>query len=273
MAVAIAGTASVIEDSDDSVSQSVTVPGGTTLVVLCISGYLGSTNWLDPSDFSLGGTPFTNVVDTDSQTANGQVWIGYLVNPSTGSQTFSGSLSFPNEGMTYVLVYLSGVDTASPIRDSDIQTTSNVDISGLTTSSGDMMVGVAYSNSTSPTVTDGGQTQIRSATFNSAGIGVANLADASGFQYSNASFSTCAAVIVAVSSATPTLEQEGFRFRKDDGSESTATWEANQDTNITVAVSIRKRLRMLVNATGDAASKQFKLQYRKQGAASWRDIP
>lgn len=31
---------------------------------------------------------------------------------------------------------------------------------------------------------------------------------------------------------SPTLIQEGFRFRNDDGSETTATWKADQDTNI-----------------------------------------
>lgn len=68
------------------------------------------------------------------------------------------------------------------------------------------------------------------------------------------------------------LEQEGFRWRNDDGSEATATWKAAQDTNVTVVPDAITRLRMLVNATGDPASARYKLQYRKVGAAAWRDM-
>jgi hypothetical protein len=42
-------------------------------------------------------------------------------------------------------------------------------------------------------------------------------------------------------------EQEGFRFRNDDGSESSATWKQDQDVNATVAVDQNFRLRFLIN--------------------------
>jgi hypothetical protein len=69
-----------------------------------------------------------------------------------------------------------------------------------------------------------------------------------------------------------TLEQEGFRFRNDDGSESTATWRQAQDTNDSVAVSTTLRLRMLLNATGNPDPGQYKLQYRKVGDDTWMDV-
>lgn len=62
-----------------------------------------------------------------------------------------------------------------------------------------------------------------------------------------------------------TLEQEGFRFRNDDGSESAATWRQAQDTDDSVAVETAVRLRMIVNATGDPPTKQYQLQYRPTG--------
>jgi hypothetical protein len=70
-----------------------------------------------------------------------------------------------------------------------------------------------------------------------------------------------------VSSAT--IEQEGFRFRNDDGSESAATWKANQDTNITLAANTAFRLRELLNATGDPASisAQLEVRYKPSGGA------
>lgn len=71
-----------------------------------------------------------------------------------------------------------------------------------------------------------------------------------------------------------TLEQEGFRFRNDDGSETTATWLAGQDTAASIAAATAFRLRMLVNATGDPVSHGYKLQWKKasDGALAWRDV-
>lgn len=66
------------------------------------------------------------------------------------------------------------------------------------------------------------------------------------------------------------LEQEGYRWRNDDGSESTATWAANQDTALTGPIGA-KRLRALVNATGDPASTQYQLEWRLQNG-TWRKI-
>lgn len=65
------------------------------------------------------------------------------------------------------------------------------------------------------------------------------------------------------SGPTPTLEQEGFRWRNDDGSETTATWAAAQDTDLSAAADVNKRLRVLINAANDPASSAFRLEYKK----------
>lgn len=78
---------------------------------------------------------------------------------------------------------------------------------------------------------------------------------------------------VAVAPITvATLTQSRFRFRNDDGSETTATWAAVEDADISVAALTAKRLRVQVAATGDPSAKSFKLQYRKVGDGTWRDI-
>lgn len=43
------------------------------------------------------------------------------------------------------------------------------------------------------------------------------------------------------------LDQEGFRWRNDDGSETTATWKAAQDTDLTALLSANVRLRTIVD--------------------------
>jgi hypothetical protein len=59
------------------------------------------------------------------------------------------------------------------------------------------------------------------------------------------------------------LEQEGFRFRDDNGSESGATWLTYQDTDITRGKNTNTRLRVLLNTTDDPSSAQYQLEYKK----------
>ena len=68
------------------------------------------------------------------------------------------------------------------------------------------------------------------------------------------------------------LEQEGFRWRSDDGDEDAATWLASQDINITRATLTNTRLRLLLNATGDPDSSQYQLEYRKVGDDDWKKV-
>lgn len=70
----------------------------------------------------------------------------------------------------------------------------------------------------------------------------------------------------------PIYEQEGFRFRNDDGSESGATWLAGQDTNVSIAAGTNVRLRTLVNATNDPAAGQYQLEYKKSTDAAWKKV-
>jgi len=71
------------------------------------------------------------------------------------------------------------------------------------------------------------------------------------------------------------LEQEGFHFRNDDGSESAATFIGAQDSDTTRGKSLNTRLRILVDASGDPDTAQLTLQYRKVGDADseWRAVP
>jgi len=72
--------------------------------------------------------------------------------------------------------------------------------------------------------------------------------------------------------ATPTLDQSHFRFRNDDGSETTATWAAAEDANVTIPALTPTRLRVEITAANDPASKAYRLQYRKVGETYWRDV-
>lgn len=70
------------------------------------------------------------------------------------------------------------------------------------------------------------------------------------------------------------LEQEGYRFRADDGSETTATWLASQDSNISRARNLNTRLRTILNTSGDPYSRTYQLEYRRKGSGqTWRKVP
>ena len=72
-----------------------------------------------------------------------------------------------------------------------------------------------------------------------------------------------------------TLDQEGFRFRNDDGSESAATWKQLQDVDDSVAKATNTRLRVLLDSTGDPGSEQFQLEYKEtaDGTIEYRKVP
>lgn len=70
-----------------------------------------------------------------------------------------------------------------------------------------------------------------------------------------------------------TFEQEGYRFRADDGSQSSASWLASQDSTIVRGAGINTRLRFIINATNNGAqTKNYRLEYRKVGDTDWTVI-
>lgn len=100
---------------------------------------------------------------------------------------------------------------------------------------------------------------------------------------SYAALSTATGNLSITGAATPTLvgqafvpfslNQSGFRFRNDDGSQSTATWMAGLNTNVTIDSSlIRFRLRFLVQeTTGTAVTDGYRFQYNKN-SEGWNDV-
>lgn len=75
--------------------------------------------------------------------------------------------------------------------------------------------------------------------------------------------------------ATSIIEQEGFRFRDDDGNEATANWSQLQDVDDTIGQEENFRLRILLDATDDPDSQQFTIEYKEtsDAASEWRAVP
>ena len=77
---------------------------------------------------------------------------------------------------------------------------------------------------------------------------------------------------VKASAASVTYEQEGFQFYLDDNNESSATPVGSQDANMTAPTGENRRLRILLNNTGDAPGTAYRLEYRRVGAGSWKVV-
>lgn len=80
-------------------------------------------------------------------------------------------------------------------------------------------------------------------------------------------------IVVEIKGVMGSVEQEGYRWRDDDGSESGASWLASQDGNITRPSETTTRLRTLLNATDDPDSAQYQLEYKKSTASTYTKVP
>lgn len=76
------------------------------------------------------------------------------------------------------------------------------------------------------------------------------------------------------SASVATTTQTHYRWRNDDGSETTATWKANEDTSSTVATTgTNFRLRIQVNTSGTLGAQSFKLQAKVSTDSTYQDVP
>ena len=107
----------------------------------------------------------------------------------------------------------------------------------------------------------------------------ATTADAShnpSFPCASANRLAASIIVLEFEAAAPVLDQDGFQFINDDGSEITATDIAAEDTNINRPRETNTRLRVQVDTTiGDPPAATRTLQYKEVAdpADEWRDVP
>ncbi len=151
-------------------SQSITVPATCDIVIMGVSDFDGTGNHLDGYTYpDIDGDVFTYIGHEDDIGNTEHMWMGYLYNPSTGSQTitynFNGGAQADYGGNLFV-AYFKNSDSSTAITGTRIAISSNgtsggKDVSGLTYNTGDMTVGFlnTYGNA-SGTLDESGQTQI-----------------------------------------------------------------------------------------------------------------
>lgn len=261
--------------STNSLSYSCTVSSGQNFLTVQIGTGSGSAAQT-ASGVTFNGTALTREWGpvSDGNWDSAECW--YLANPSVGTfnvvVTLTGSAQVGSEATPW-----SGVDLASPFGTAVTNSSAGAGpatTGSVTSDANSIVIGCCQTDATAQC--DGDGTVI---------VEINNIATDTSFasQYKTTAPATlnwtidengwaCGAVSLHGTSVSPTLEQEGWRWRNDDGSESGATWKAAQDTDGSLPANTAARIRVIVNASGDPASDQYQLEWRKVGDSTWRKV-
>lgn len=271
--------ASVAGGTNPLTTSALTTTTGSTIVVLVAAASPDPTAGAVTDSKS---NTYTRMTATPDGPVQGRHMQGYLSENVTGGSGHTITFSTPNGDAILLAAELSGMLAASFDQQARASGNSTSLSSGNITSTdtADIVGFLMAESSTGAFTATGGATS--RASYDAGALSLEAMlqvedSQAAGTNSATATYSVSGGWVALVGSfktapVVATLDQEGFRFRNDDGSETTATWQAAQDTTVTLVPDQTVRLRALINGTNDPSSQSFKLQYRKVGDASWRDI-
>lgn len=271
-------------------NNTITAPSGIQDGdILLLGGVVGAaTEAPDPTPPSgFTAVPLTTgtwpIDNSDAGSFNLEFRVWYKVaSGESGNYTVTHSAASSQHWMACY----SGGDTADPIGEATAQggnsqtstalgVTPTVDESMVVFASHDW--GSLTNNLTPPTGSTPTFTERMDTTVCYVADGVLTTAGATGNKShtnnnDNAVVPFAASLIVINAAPGADTEQEGFRWRADDGDEDGASWLAAQDSNTSIALDTNLRLRTLIDTTGDAGNTQYRLEYTEEGAGDWRPI-
>lgn len=274
--------------SPTSRAMSVTAGGTDTVAFACVA--YDDNGSLTVTGVTYGGVAMTAAGAASKDDSSGaQSRVYYLVAPPTGSNTLAVTTSGTIRDIYSSLTSFNGVDQTTPIRSATYvnDTGENqTDGSGnytqtLTSAVNDMTYscvnGEGLSNVNS--VVAGGASNATRDNFNTGGgysqaqdhgTGAATVSHT----WSGGGANTDIAFVgFSIQAGTPaTIDQSAFRFRNDDGSETTATYMAAENTNVTAPNVTNTRLRVQGSTTGNVASNTYQLEYKKSTDSVYRKI-
>lgn len=243
-------------------SQSHEVTSGTDKLIIAVANRQGTI-----SNVQYGGVACTKIVGA-ATAFNESVELWELNSPTVGTANITASFSSGDGRVLYGINLADTNNSVTPDSQSATGSSSNPNLTITTTNANVIIIDAGISEGD---YTTAGPEQIVLANIQSASY--QNFALSYGekgntgtrrVDWSMSSGQRWAHVAIAVPLASSsTLQQEGYRFRDDDGDEDGATWLDSQDTDITRADDLNTRLRMLINATGDPATGQYQLEYRE----------
>lgn len=257
-----------------------TTSGSTIIVAVCYNNdYAGNVSTIVDSQ----SNTYTKINDGAVADVNGELWYAYNI---TGGTT-----------PTITITMTDGFDVCAIAREySGLLTTDPLDVSSEGTTSNT----TSHTSATTASTNQANELVVAmlAGSYNSTytlGSGYSNLANinandlygsiaiedkdvtSTGTQSATITTGTAINGYFAVSTfkeATgggASLNQEGFAFGDDNGSESAHTL-GTQDTDLSAELGT-KTLRAIVDATGDPGATAFKLKYQKNGSGGYIDVP
>jgi hypothetical protein len=265
--------------SSHAFSFTSSVTSGNLIVIGVVTGTYAVDSITDTSSNS-----YIKIQDGSQTNLKGSLWYAYNVTGGTPTITIDLTGTSDTDDIAFVAREFSGIATTDPLDVSAENVESGYEITHTTgttstSDSGAYLVVGMYAGDSNATYSSADFSSVTSQNGNDLyeGIGLGHY-DSSGASTHVGDFSTGAtytqgygAIAVFLEGASATLEQEGFAFGDDDGSESAHTLDT-QDTNVTEELGT-KTLRALINATGDPASIAYKLKYQKNGSGGYIDVP
>jgi hypothetical protein len=204
-----------------------------------------------------------------------ELW--YLIAPT--ETTANVTVEFSGADSSLAIINFSGVHQTTPIRAGSDDTATNTNgepTITIDTASGDLVIGAvgAWAEITE----DAGNTELayQTATGGDTRLSVGSVtADAAqetlNWTTTDSWFAVGASLVPATGGGSSTT-QEGYRWRLDDGDQANATWAANQDTGITAPVNTTRRLRVIIDTTGDANAATYQLEYKEANDANYTKV-
>lgn len=277
MAIAVEGTANRLTTGAGT-TFTLDVQCGTNAnryVIVCFSHQIYNVTI---SSITLNGHAMTS---TSQQSGTPRLSVYEIKgdsNIATGTNTISVTIDQDRDSVMGAIAF-SGVDQTTPRQavTTSNGTSASPSAASIASTSGETLLGCVVENGQRTVSSYNNQT---SRWFNTGGFGsgvgstITSTSSSETLTWSLNASSTwkTAAFSITPAAATVTIEQEGFRWRNDDGNETTATFAANQDTSISAGASTNRRLRVLLNATGDPSAKLFQLEGKKSTDSEWVKI-
>lgn len=228
------------------------------------------------SSVQFNGVAMTLVAEAPAGNERLHIW--RVLSPASGSHNFTCTTDGTNR-LLYAMVSLLGVDQTTP-NGTPVTVSASTGVprsTGSVTCPTDGLVLGMYREQYSGSVATATAGTLLSQFLDGNGrqVGSAYRTDTGAITFSseNAAFPWDAIGIPINAAASGTLDQEGFRFGLDDGSESSHTWAAAQDANVTAPLAQNLLVRALVDATGDPASTAYTLRYQKNGSGGYVTVP
>lgn len=190
-------------------AQNITVPSGCDLMVVSWGGY-NAAGFL-PTTLTLAGNNLSTAIQQTSNIGgNGQGGGGcaYYVSPPSGTQSLDWAWSqSPTVGAPVIVTFWSGVDTANPIRDSDLTAWSGGPTTGSRTldseASDTVLLHVFGTASVNATPASSGQTAVSGASGTAGGLtGAAATEDSPGASSTTVTATATNGLLVGISIRT-----------------------------------------------------------------------